>query len=589
MFLKFANPEYFNVIIIAIGIAILAFIFMKKAHKKIRDAFGDNLSQFLTQSVSFPKRYWKLSLEIGVVILAVIAWARPQFGDSQIEIKNVGIELILALDVSSSMLVEDVSPNRLEHAKRELHRLLTHLKGDKVGLVAFAGSAALVSPMTSDYSSLRMFLDSLTTHSISTQGTNFKEALQVAVTSLKGGGGDLNEGEVTSRAIILASDGEETESSVLSYVDELSKNGIRVFTLGFGTRKGGPIPDKDFQGRLRGYKKNKDGQIVLSTSKNEALVAIAKAGRGGYYQADFTGESLKSIVSDIEKMEKTEFDVQMATDYDEKYQWPLFFAFLIGWIEFLLIERRRGQRRWKGRFISCFLFAFFFMRVTEGKENRDWMSIYENNKAVDLLNKKKNHQAHKRLMDALVNQPLSPFLHYNLGHAFYQNKNFEQAIKQFESASRMTSDKEIQFKSLFNAAESANQKGDIDRALEYYQLALKLKPEALEVKTNIELLMSRSKKNKQSKQDKKNQQQRQDEQPQESEKDKRSQQEQGSPREQRKKTENKNQFKSKELTSKDVEKILEELKRQEEKVRGQFMQREQKQRKAGKEFIEKDW
>ncbi len=556
---------------------------MKKSNKNIKKAFGEKLSQYLTHSRSLSKRYWKLSLEVCVVILAVIAWARPQFGDSEIEIKNVGIELILAIDVSSSMLTEDVSPNRLEHAKQELHRLLSYLKGDKVGLVAFAGSAALVSPMTSDYSAIRIFLDSLTTHSVSTQGTNFKSALQVAVTSLEQGGGGLEDGEVTSKAIILASDGEETEAKVISYVDELSKKGIRVFTLGFGTLKGGPIPDKDSEDRLIGYKKNKDGEIVLSTAKSEALAAIARAGKGGYYQADFTGESVKSIVTDIQKMEKTEFDVQMATDYDEKYQWPLFFAFLLGWIEFLLIERRRGQKFWKGRFVSCFLLVFFFIRVSEGKEA--WKTIYENNKAVELLKEKKNYQAHEKLMDALVDSPLSPSLHYNLGHSFYQNKNFDEAMKEFESTGKMTDDKDIQFKALFNAADSAVRKEDMDRALEYYQLALKLKPDSLEVKTNIELLMAKRQQSQENNQDKKEGEGKGKGENESSER--KQKQEEGSSREQRKKTESKEQFKSKELTTKDVEKILEELKRQEGKVRGKFMEGEQK--KAGKQFIEKDW
>lgn len=581
MLFRFSNPEYFNVILIAIGIAILAFIFMKKSNKNIKNAFGEKLSRFLIHSRSLSKRYWKLSLEVCVVILTVIAWARPQFGDSEIEVKNVGIELILAIDVSSSMLTEDVSPNRLEHAKQELHRLLSYLKGDKVGLVAFAGSAALVSPMTSDYSAIRIFLDSLTTHSISTQGTNFKSALEVAVTSLEQGGGELGDAEVTSKAIILASDGEETEVKVISYVDELSKKGIRVFTLGFGTLKGGPIPDKDSKGRLIGYKKNKAGGIVLSTAKSEALAAIARAGRGGYYQADFTGESVKSIVADIQKMEKTEFDVQMATDYDEKYQWPLFFAFLLGWIEFLLIERRRSRKFWKGRFVSCFLLVFFFMRVSEGKEA--WTTIYENNKAVELLKEKKSYQAHEKLMDALVDSPLSSSLHYNLGHSFYQNKNFDEAMKEFESSEQMTNNKDIKFKSLFNAADSAVRKEDIDRALEYYQSALKLKPDSLEVKTNIELLMAKREQSRENKQDKKEGEGKGRGENESSEK----KQEEGSSHEQRKKTDSKAQFKSKELTTKDVEKILEELKRQEEKVRGKFMEADQK--KAGKEFIEKDW
>lgn len=347
---RFENLAAFNYLWLIPLILVVGFVFDRLNRKRMQTAIGSRLYPFLSSSVSNKKRTIKTVFQVMAVLSFVLALARPQFGESQQQIKSEGVELIFAVDVSESMLAEDVKPSRLAQVKTELSRLLDLMPGNKVGVLAFAGSAALLSPLTNDPGAIKMYLDSLDPNSVSSQGTNFTEALRVAKDAFERGGVSSGETTKVTRVIVIASDGEDHEPGALEEAKKMTGEGVRIFTLAYGTEKGGPIPVRDGMGFLKGYKKDRQGQTVITTVKGDALRALAEAGSGGFYFATVGGDQAKLLVEDIGKLERTQFDTTMATQYEERFQVFLFIGILLALIELFLGERRQGFKFWKGRY-----------------------------------------------------------------------------------------------------------------------------------------------------------------------------------------------------------------------------------------------
>ncbi|PIS09893.1 MAG: hypothetical protein COT73_12295 [Bdellovibrio sp. CG10_big_fil_rev_8_21_14_0_10_47_8] len=347
---RFESPHVFIWLLSIPILWLLAIVFQRQAKRKMQNVIHQNLLPFLTSSISLSRRRWKLILQSLVVAFFILALARPQMGESKTEIKSEGVELMLVVDVSDSMMAEDIRPNRLEQAKTEMSKLVDMLSGNKIGIIAFAGSAALLSPLTSDPSSLKMYLDSLSPESVSTQGTEFKKALDEADAAFDRGGVDIDDSTKVTRVILLASDGEDQEPGAMDEAEKLVKKGVRIFSLAYGTEKGAPIPERDGMGNLRGYKKDQSGQTVLTTVKGDALRALAQAGQGSFYHASYGGSHLQRTVDDINKLQKTMFSTEMATQYDEQFQIFIFFGILWALLEIVLGDRRPASKLWKGRF-----------------------------------------------------------------------------------------------------------------------------------------------------------------------------------------------------------------------------------------------
>lgn len=347
---RFENPQAFIFLWMLPVLWVLAFATARWARRKLEKSLGSRLSPFLTRSVSAKKRKWKWVLRSAAVFCVVIALARPQVGESKEEIRSEGVEILLAVDVSDSMMAEDVRPNRLEQAKIELSKLMDLMPGNKTGVIAFAGSAALLSPLTNDPAAVKMYIDSLTTESVSAQGTCFECALSAAADAFERGGASEDESVKVTRVVLIASDGEDQEQGALDAAKKLTDKGIRIFTMAYGTEKGGTIPVRDGMGYLRGYKKDRSGQTVLSQVRGDFLRELAGAGQGTFTYASFGSDHIKGIVDDLNKLEKTQFETQIATQYDERFQWILFFGLVLALTEMILGERRLGFRLWKGRF-----------------------------------------------------------------------------------------------------------------------------------------------------------------------------------------------------------------------------------------------
>ncbi|MCC6277621.1 MAG: VWA domain-containing protein [Oligoflexia bacterium] len=319
-------------------------------HERFSKLFAPRVSQFINKTVSLAKRRWHLVLQVLVLTFLALALARPQFGTKQTEVKQTGFEIILAVDVSNSMLAEDMKPSRLSHAKKMIHTLLDQLEGSRIGLIAFAGTAHMVSPMTTDIGALKMYVSSLSPDSVSSQGTNFSDVLAESVRAFKDGGIENETGARPTRVVLFFSDGEDHEKGINTAIKKATDEGVRIFGLGFGTAQGAPIPERDDRGNLRGYKKDDNGQVVMSIPNDNVLASMAKEGRGAYYHSTFEQTELKNLLSDINRLEKTDFKSRLSQTYDERFQFPLAIALVFGILDLMFGDRRRERRTWSGRF-----------------------------------------------------------------------------------------------------------------------------------------------------------------------------------------------------------------------------------------------
>lgn len=347
---RFQDAQYLYWIIV-VWFAVLALLWLwKRDHSKLQQALGAKVFDRLTEGISWSRRRVKLVLKALCLSFLICALARPQASNRVEKMKVQGIELLLLVDVSASMLAEDLKPSRLVLAQKELNRLLDLLPGHKVGLVGFAGSAFLMSPLTPDLSALKMFIDSLSTESVTTQGTHFVRALEVAKEAFDRGGLGADQQVRVTKVVVLVSDGEDHEPGALEVVKNLRSNGTRIFTLAAGTEKGGPIPLRDGRGRLLGYKKSSNGQVVTSSTNGQMLQKIAQEGGGSFRFLTFGGRAIKDLAAEINQLQKTDFEENQVVTYAELYAFFLALALLCFVFDLLLSEAPFQRKTWQGRF-----------------------------------------------------------------------------------------------------------------------------------------------------------------------------------------------------------------------------------------------
>lgn len=345
---RFESPYFLNLLFLIPVLIILAWYFQGQVERVLTKHFNAKYLPFLTASVSQQKRYFKLGLEVLALVFFIMALARPQLSDGTITVTNEGIELMILFDVSNSMLAEDMRPSRLQFAKLETRRFVDTSPGDRFGLVAFAGSAALVSPMTTDKNAIRLFIESLDTSSVSTQGTNFARGLSTARQAFERGSLHDEESAIT-RAIVLISDGEDHDGTYKDEVERLTRMGISIFTIAVGTPEGAAMPIRE-GGVVRGYRRDDNGQVIISRVSGETLKEIARQGGGSFYHMDYGGVAMNSLREDINNLQRSQFEDGEIRTYQDLFQIFLIFGFLLAIIELGLGERSKGGRLWKGRF-----------------------------------------------------------------------------------------------------------------------------------------------------------------------------------------------------------------------------------------------
>lgn len=282
--------------------------------------------------VSFARQGGKAALVTIAAIFVVLATARFQCGTHLESVKREGIDMIVAVDVSRSMLAEDLRPNRLARAVQEVRGIIDSLRGDRIGLVAFAGDAFVQCPLTLDYASAGIFLEAFDANLIAQQGTAIGTAIRVASQGFE-------EDEDKHKALILLTDGEDHDTEPIAAAKEAADLGVRIYPIGIGSGQGEPIPLIDENGRSAGFVKDENDQIVVSKLDEQTLREVARLTDGAYYRATPGGLELEQVIEEIRSLETKELEGQLLTQYEDRYQWPLLLALLLLVFEFILPER----------------------------------------------------------------------------------------------------------------------------------------------------------------------------------------------------------------------------------------------------------
>ena len=333
---RFASPIYLYLLLLIPVLTAVYVMVQVKMRKQVK-LFGDpDLMRYLMPDVSPMRRHVKFLLMMLALGLLAVVLARPQFGTRNEEVKRSGIEVAIAVDVSNSMLCQDVSPNRLEKSKMIVSKLVEQFDEDKMELVAFAGSAITLLPMTSDYVSAKMFLDQLNPATISMQGTNVAEAITRATAG-------FSKKTNVGRALILITDAEDNEPGAIEAAKQARKEGIQIFVLSVGTEQGGPIPMGDGS-----YKKDLSGNVVTTKLNEQIGKGIAQAGGGLYVHVDKTDLAQSLLEKEIEKMQKEDISQSMYSEYDEQFVAVALLLFIVLVIELCIMERQNhGYKKWK--------------------------------------------------------------------------------------------------------------------------------------------------------------------------------------------------------------------------------------------------
>ena len=340
--MHFGAPLHFWLLLL---LPLLAVFFSWAIVRKRRslEAFASAaLMAKLTQNVSHRRQYAKYILLLMGVLSLIVALTGPQFGTKLSMAKRRGVDVVVLLDVSRSMLAEDVKPSRLERAKYQIGQLLDRLRGDRVGLVVFAGQAFVQCPLTLDYGAVQMFLDIVDTSAIPVQGTAIGEAIELGARSFE-------EGDQQYKVVILFTDGEDHLGNPLQAAEQAAESGVRIFAVGLGTAGGELIPDEDTGGGLN-YHKDRQGQYVKTRLDEEALKQIALATDGDYFRSSLGGAELDVINDQIAQMDQKEFGAARFTQYEERFQIPLLLSLICFLAEAWVVDRRRQQEGWRGRF-----------------------------------------------------------------------------------------------------------------------------------------------------------------------------------------------------------------------------------------------
>jgi Ca-activated chloride channel homolog len=319
-------------LLLLLPILAVLFLYIQIWKKKKQSEFGD---LDLVKKLSPDQSLFKPVLKFIIILLAFVALifglVNPKIGTKVETVKREGIDIVFAMDVSKSMLAEDVAPSRLEKSKQIVSQIINQLGNDRIGIVAYAGSAFPVLPITTDYGVAKMFLQSTNTNMVSSQGTSLEDAIELSSTY-------FDKGNKTSKLLILLSDGEDHTEGAESAAAEANKNGMKIITIGLGTEKGGPIPIKQ-NGVVESFKRDNNNEVVITKLNQESLENIAKATKGGYINGNNTKQVVEYIKKTLENIQKTEFEATQMANFQSQFQWFLGIAFALLFLDVFLSER----------------------------------------------------------------------------------------------------------------------------------------------------------------------------------------------------------------------------------------------------------
>ena len=327
---RFEDPKYLYLLLLILLWAMI-YIFSLISRKKKLKRFGNiGLLENLMPDVSIKRQHLKVALALIAAAALIVSLARPQMGMTVDNTKKQGIEIIIALDISNSMLAEDIAPNRLESAKQLISSTVDRMDNDKVGIIVFAGDAYSQLPITSDNVSANMFLDAISPSMITQQGTDIAKAINLASKS-------FTQAEGVGRAIIVITDGENHEGGAEEAAAEVSKKGIQVYMIGVGKETGAPIPDPSSRG---GYLTDRNGETVITHLNKDMCVKIAEAGKGQFIYLNNIPVARERLFDSLDKIKKSELSDTVYSSYDEQFQWIALIALILLVLDAMTMERK---------------------------------------------------------------------------------------------------------------------------------------------------------------------------------------------------------------------------------------------------------
>ena len=564
---RFADPTYLYLLAVIPVLAIIRFLTYRNQKKRLRK-FGDpKLLRSLMPDVSRFRPAVKFWILQGALALLVVMLARPQFGTKISNEQRTGIETIIAMDISNSMLAEDITPSRLDRSKMMVENLVDHFTNDKIGLLVFAGDAFVQLPITSDYVSAKMFLSSIDPSMMATQGTDIARAIDMATHS-------FTQEEGIGKAIIVITDGEDHEGGALEAAKAAKEAGMRVYVLGVGSPKGAPIPIPG----TGDYMKDNTGNTVMSALNEEMCRQVAQAGGGAYIHVENNSAAQDQLDNELDKLAKKETTSTVYSEFDEQFQAVAILALLLIILEICIFDRRNPLLKRLSLFgskkKSAATVALLFIALTASAQT-DRQYIREGNKQFRMGDYAKAEVSYRK---AVEKNPKNPQAAYNLGNALMAQKQDSAAVQQFEQSARMETNplrKSAAYHNMGVICQTHKMYGD---AIEAYKNSLRLNPNDDETRYN--LVLCKHLKKKQDDKQKQNQQNKDDQNKKDDKKDDQKDQKQD-------KKDDKQQEEQKPQMSKDNAEQLLNAAIQNEKMTQDKMKKQQQQ--PQRRAIQKNW
>ena len=572
---RFEDPIYLYFLAVIPIIVIIRLLMVHQQKRRLR-RFGDiGLVRQLMPDVSRFRPAVKFYLLLAALALLIVLVARPQFGTKISHEKRTGIETIIAMDVSNSMLAEDVAPCRLDRSKMMVENLVDHFTNDKIGLIVFAGDAFIQLPITSDYVSAKMFLSSISPSMIATQGTDIAAAINMSVNS-------FTQQKGVGKAIIVITDGEDHEGRAIEAAKEAKDKGMRVYVLGVGSPNGAPIPIGDGE-----YLKDNTGQTVMTGLNEQMCRELAQAGGGAYIHVDNNSNAQQQLDTELDKLAKKEIESTIYSDYDEQFQAVGILVLLLLILEVCILEVKNPVLRRISLFkrsLKPAVVILLLMMCVAAQAQTDRQLVRQGNKQYRLGNSADAEVLYRKSVEK---NPRNAQANYNLGNALMLQRKDSLAISQLETSAKLETNPIRRAQAYHNMGVICQQHQMFGEAIEAYKESLRNNPTDNETRYNLELCKRQQKQQNQDNMDNKDSkdQQKQDQQKQDQQK-----QDQQKQDEQQKKDEQQKQNQQKQNEQKMSRENAEQMLNaaiQEEKQTQERMKKAQQQ--AGKRLLQKNW
>ena len=560
---RFEEPIYLYLLAVIPVLALVRWLLERKQHKRLRK-FGDPelLSQLMPDVSRWrpAAKFWTLEAALALLIVMI---ARPQMGTRISHDKRTGIETIIAMDISNSMLAEDVAPSRLDRTKMMVENLVDNFTDDKIGLIVFAGDAFVQLPITSDYVSAKMFLSDIHPSLMATQGTDIATAINMATNS-------FTQQQGVGKAIIVVTDGEDHEGGALEAAKDAKKKGMRVYVLGVGSPNGAPIPLGNGN-----YMKDRTGNTVMTKLNEEMCRQVAEAGGGAYIHVDNNSNAQQQLDNELSKLTKKEMQSTIYSDYDEQFQAFGIIALILLIIEICILDRKNPLarrinifgRRQRTATVLLLLFA-----ATAAVAQTDRQYVTSGNK---LFRNGQFDQAEVAYRKAIEKNPRNPQAHYNLGNALMAQKKDSAAVQSLQKSTELETSKIRKAMAFHNMGGVCQQHKMYGEAIEAYKSALRLNPKDDATRYNLELCKRQQK----NQQNQKNQNQQDKDKKDKNGKDKKNDKQKNDKQDQNKKKENK-------MSKENAEQMLNAAMQQEKSTQQRIKKAMQRPRSAK---LDKEW